>query len=95
MNNVSTDPDSSSNGELQLLLKSVALWPCGLCFTLCCRGNHPRLFETIDLPFQISLGDGNICANAEGFQGLVPLLPHLSPLGVPYVGVCGVYSENP
>ena len=40
----------------------------------------------------ISGGDGRIYATAEGFRGLVPLLP---PLSVPEVWVCGVYSESP
>ena len=44
---------------------------------------------------RISLGDGADYANIVGFRGLVPLLPHLCPLSVPEVGVCGVYSESP
>ena len=42
----------------------------------------------------ISLWDTAFGANAERFQGLVPLLPHLCPLSVPEVGVCGVCSES-
>ena len=38
---------------------------------------------------QISLRDGIICANGVGFQGSVSLLPQLSPLRVPYVGIFG------
>ena len=41
------------------------------------------------------LWDGTDPANTEHFQGSDPLLPHLCPLSVPKVGVCGVYSENP
>ena len=29
------------------------------------------------------------------FRGSAPLFPHLCPLSVPEVGVCGVYSESP
>ena len=43
----------------------------------------------------ISLWDVTFHANTERFRGLVPLLPHLCPLSVPEVGVCGVYSESP
>ena len=45
----------------------------------------------------ISLGDVGVenCANSVGFWGSLPLLPHLCPLSVPEVGVCGVYSESP
>ena len=43
----------------------------------------------------MSLGDVENCANSLGFRGLVPLLPHLCPLSVPEVVVCGVYSESP
>ena len=43
----------------------------------------------------ISLGDGTEPANFVGFQGSVPLLPHLCQLSVQEVGVCGVYSESP
>ena len=42
----------------------------------------------------ISLGDV-ADANFLGFRGSVPLLPHLCPLSVPEVGVCGVYLESP
>ena len=45
--------------------------------------------------WRISLGAYNICANFVRFWGSVPLLPHLCPLSVPEVGVCGVYSETP
>ena len=34
-------------------------------------------------------------ANMERFWGLEPLLPHLCPLSVLEVGVCGVSSESP
>ena len=43
----------------------------------------------------ISLGDAADYANFLGFWGSVLLLPHLCPLSVPEVGVCGVYSESP
>ena len=43
----------------------------------------------------ISLGDDADPSNFLGFRGLVPLLPHLCPLSVLEVGVCGVYSESP
>ena len=43
----------------------------------------------------ISLGDVGDYANFLGFRGSVPLLPHLCPLSVREVGVCGVYSESP
>ena len=43
----------------------------------------------------ISLGDVGDNASFLGFRGSVPLLPHLCPLSVPEVGVCGVYSESP
>ena len=43
----------------------------------------------------ISLGDVADYANFVGFRGSVPLLPHLCPLSVPEVWVCGVYSESP
>ena len=43
----------------------------------------------------ISLWDVTFHANTERFRGSVPLLPHLCPLSVPEVGVCGVYSESP
>ena len=43
----------------------------------------------------ISLGDYAVCANFVGFRGSVPLLPHLCPLSVPKVGLCGVFSESP
>ena len=46
-------------------------------------------------PPPISLWDVTFHANTERFRGSVPLLPHLCPLSVPEVGVCGVYSESP
>ena len=39
----------------------------------------------------ISLGDVDNCTNSVGFRGSLPLLPHLCPLSVPEVGVCGAY----
>ena len=43
----------------------------------------------------ISIGDGCDCANFVRCLGSEPLLPHLCPLSVLWVGVCGVYSESP
>ena len=41
----------------------------------------------------ISLKVGKIYANTERFRRSEPLSPHLCPLSVSKVGVCGVYSE--
>ena len=45
--------------------------------------------------YAIILWDGTDPANTERFQGSDPLLPHLCPLSVPKVGVCGIYLESP
>ena len=41
------------------------------------------------VPMPISLGYIRTCANLACFRGLMPVLPHLCPLCVPEVGVCG------
>ena len=50
--------------------------------------------QVVHQKVSISLWDGTDHANTERFQGSDPLLPHLCPLSVPKVGVCGVYSES-
>ena len=43
---------------------------------------------------EIPLGVTDNCANSVAFWGSVPVLPHLCPLSVPEVQVCGVYLES-
>ena len=42
-----------------------------------------------------SLRDGGFYANFVGFCWSPSFLPYLCSLGVPEVGVCGVYPESP
>ena len=66
------------------------------CVRACVRASmHVCVWVCLCVHVCISLWDVTFHANTERFRGSVPLLPHLCPLSVPEVGVCGVYSESP
>ena len=67
--------------------------PLGLIWLHCSAASQNNVLRVVAMT--ISLGDGADYANFVGFRGSVPLLPHLCPLSVPEVGVCGVYLESP